>query len=317
MKTIITIGRQFGSGGKEIGIRVAKELGIPFYDKELLQEAAKKSGLCEKIFENFDERPKSLLYSIAMDSYMFALPGSGVGDSLEQQVYLATFNTIRHIADQGPCVIIGRCADYALADYPNHLSLFISAPLEVRIQRVAQRQNLTPADPQDRQAPGVLLRVLFLQEVGQCGQLPLLHRFQLSGPGPDRGADPGHGGPQGASDPQPHGGGSHPSPDVSAAKHGGTGAAQAPVPFSCSERITPGQARRLTPHRVMADGPDPGRSGRHPRISPGRRCPHRRSRPHRPPEGAPPPASAPRRRRGHLRWWRRAACTQTLSQLCG
>ena len=115
-----------------------------FYDTELLQEAAKKSGLCEKIFENFDERPKSLLYSIAMDSYMFALPGSGVGDSLEQQVYLATFNTIRHIADQGPCVIIGRCADYALADYPNHLSLFISAPLEVRIQRVAQRQNLTP-----------------------------------------------------------------------------------------------------------------------------------------------------------------------------
>ena len=144
MKTIITIGRQFGSGGKEIGIRVAKELGIPFYDKELLQEAAKKSGLCEQIFENFDERPKSLLYSIAMDSYMFALPGSGVGDSLEQQVYLATFNTIRHLADQGPCVIIGRCADYALADYPNHLSLFISAPMDVRVQRVAQRQNLPP-----------------------------------------------------------------------------------------------------------------------------------------------------------------------------
>ena len=92
MKTIITIGRQFGSGGKEVGIRVAKELGIPFYDKELLQAAAKKSGLCEKIFENFDERPKSLLYSIAMDSYMFALPGTGAGDSLEQQVYLATFD---------------------------------------------------------------------------------------------------------------------------------------------------------------------------------------------------------------------------------
>ena len=110
MKTIITIGRQFGSGGKEIGIRVAKELGIPFYDKELLQEAAKKSGLCEKIFENFDERPKSLLYSIAMDSYMFALPGTGAGDSLEQQVYLATFDTIRQIAAQGPCVMIGRCA---------------------------------------------------------------------------------------------------------------------------------------------------------------------------------------------------------------
>ena len=146
MKTIITIGRQFGSGGKEVGIRVAKELGIPFYDNELLQEAAKKSGLCEKIFENFDEKPKSLLYSIAMDSYMFSLPGSGVGDSLEQQVYLATFNTIRHIADQGPCVIIGRCADYALADTPNPLSLFIYAPMDVRVARVAKRQNVTPEE---------------------------------------------------------------------------------------------------------------------------------------------------------------------------
>ena len=144
MNTVITIGRQFGSGGKEIGIRVAKELGIPFYDTELLREAAKKSGLCEKIVENFDERPKSLLYSIAMDSYMFALPGGGGGDSLEQQVYLATFNTIRHIAEQGPCVMIGRCADYALAENPNHLSLFIHAPMAVRVERVAKRQNITP-----------------------------------------------------------------------------------------------------------------------------------------------------------------------------
>lgn len=144
MKTILTIGRQFGSGGKEIGIRVAKELGIPFYDKEILKEAARKSGLCEKILENFDERPKSLLYSIAMDSYLFAAPGAGVGDSLEQQVYLATFNTIRQIATQGPCVIIGRCADYALADNPDHLSLFIHAPMEDRIRRVAERQGLSP-----------------------------------------------------------------------------------------------------------------------------------------------------------------------------
>ena len=144
MKTIITIGRQFGSGGKEVGIRVAKELGIPCYDEELLQAAAKKSGLCEKIFENFDERPKSLLYSIAMDSYMFSLPGTGTGDSLEQQVYLATFDTIRHLAEEGPCVLIGRCADYALADNPNRLSLFIYAPLDVRIARVAERQELTP-----------------------------------------------------------------------------------------------------------------------------------------------------------------------------
>ena len=144
MKTIITIGRQFGSGGKEVGIRVAKELGIPFYDKEILREAAEKSGMCEKIFENFDERPRSLLYSLAMDSYAFSAPGVGAGDSLEQQVYLATFNTIRRLADQGPCVMIGRCADYALADNPNRLSLFVYAPMDVRIARIAERHQLTP-----------------------------------------------------------------------------------------------------------------------------------------------------------------------------
>ena len=145
MKTIITIGRQFGSGGKEVGIRVAKELGIPFYDKEILREAAEKSGMCQKIFENFDERPRSLLYSLAMDSYAFSAPGVGTGDSLEQQVYLATFNTIRRLADQGPCVMIGRCADYALAENPNRLSLFIYAPMDVRIARVAERQDISPS----------------------------------------------------------------------------------------------------------------------------------------------------------------------------
>ena len=144
MKTIVTIDRQFGSGGKEVGIRVAKELGIPFYDEELIQEAAKKSGISEKLFESFDERPKSLLYSIAMDSYMFNLPGSISSDSLEQQVYLATFDTIRQLAAEGPCVIIGRCADYALAGNPDLLSLFISAPMDVRIERVAKRQNISP-----------------------------------------------------------------------------------------------------------------------------------------------------------------------------
>ena len=143
MKTIVTIDRQFGSGGKEVGIRVAKELGIPFYDEELIQEAAKKSGISEKLFESFDERPKSLLYSIAMDSYMFNLPGSISSDSLEQQVYLATFDTIRQLAAEGPCVIIGRCADYALAGNPDLLSLFISAPMDVRIERVAKRQNIS------------------------------------------------------------------------------------------------------------------------------------------------------------------------------
>ena len=104
-RQIITIGRQYGSGGKEVGIRVAKELGIPCYDKELLQEAAKESGLCENILKNFDEKPRSLLYSIAMDPYAFSFAGGLEGESLEQRVYLATFDTIRRIADQGLSLI--------------------------------------------------------------------------------------------------------------------------------------------------------------------------------------------------------------------
>ena len=148
MKTIITIGRQFGSGGKEIGIRVAKELGIPFYDKELLQEAAKKSGLCQKIFENFDERPKSLLYAIAMDAYPLGFSGA-TGESLEQQVHLAIFKTIRNIAAEGPCVIIGRCADYALADYPNVVSVFITANEDVKIRTLMERHKISESQAKD------------------------------------------------------------------------------------------------------------------------------------------------------------------------
>ena len=148
MKTIITIGRQFGSGGKEVGIRVAKELGIPFYDKELLQEAAKKSGLCQKIFENFDERPKSLLYAIAMDAYPLGFSGA-TGESLEQQVHLAIFKTIRHIAEEGPCVIIGRSADYALAEFPNVVSVFITADEDVKIRTLMERHQISEAQARD------------------------------------------------------------------------------------------------------------------------------------------------------------------------
>ena len=82
------------------------------------------------------------MYNIAMDGRTLGVHQTG--DSLEQQVYLATFNTIRQIAEQGPCVIIGRCADYALEENPDLLSLFIHAPMEARIQRVAERQAVTP-----------------------------------------------------------------------------------------------------------------------------------------------------------------------------
>lgn len=148
--TIITIGRQCGSGGREVGIALAKDLNIPYYDKELLKRAAKESGLCEEVFEKFDEKPtSSLLYSIVMDPYSLGIGANGIDMPINHKVFLAAFDTIKKIADEGPCVMIGRCADYALADYSNVINFFLFAPMEDRIKRVAERRELTPEKAKD------------------------------------------------------------------------------------------------------------------------------------------------------------------------
>ena len=115
MNTIITIGRQYGSGGKEIGKKLAEYYNIPFYDKELLKVAAKESGICEEMFENFDEKPTtSFLYSLVMDPYALGYNAASFDMPLNQKVFLASFDAIKKVADEGPCIIVGRCADYAL-----------------------------------------------------------------------------------------------------------------------------------------------------------------------------------------------------------
>ena len=152
MKTIITIGRQYGSAGHQIGKALADELGIQYYDKELLERAAKDSGMCEELFENHDEKPtNSFLYSLVMDTYSFGYAASSLADMpLNQKVFLAQFDAIKKIAKEGPCVMIGRCADYALAEDPNCLSVFIHADLQFRIRRIAAKYDLTDAKAKDR-----------------------------------------------------------------------------------------------------------------------------------------------------------------------
>ena len=141
--TIITIGRQFGSGGREIGEKLSKKLDIPFYDKDLLKRAAKESGLCEEIFENFDEKPSSsFLYSLVMDPYSLGYSNNGFDLPLNHKVFLAAFDTIKKIADEGACIIVGRCAGYVLQDYTNCINLFIHAPLEDRIKRISMKYDL-------------------------------------------------------------------------------------------------------------------------------------------------------------------------------
>lgn len=145
MNTIITIGRQFGSAGREIGEKLAERFQIKCYDKELLKRAAIESGFCEEMIQNHDERPtNSFLYNLVMDAYSLGYNGSSFVDMpISHKVFLAQFDTIRKIADEGSCVIVGRCADYALADNKNALHLFIYADEESKIARIMERYDLT------------------------------------------------------------------------------------------------------------------------------------------------------------------------------
>lgn len=144
MNTVITIGRQFGSGGREIGEKVAEYFGIKYYDKELLTRAAKESGFCEEMIQNHDERPtNSFLYNLVMDTYSFGYNTSSFVDMpISHKVFLAQFDTIKKIADEGPCVIVGRCADYALAEYKNCINLFIYADEIAKVKRIMEKYQL-------------------------------------------------------------------------------------------------------------------------------------------------------------------------------
>lgn len=144
MKTVITIGRQFGSAGHEIGEKLAKELDIPFYDKELLSRVAKESGFCEEMIKCHDERPtNSFLYNLVMDTYSFGYNSTAMVDMpISQKVFLAQFDTIKKIAEEGACVIVGRCADYALDDNPNSLSIFIQANMDAKLKRIMSKYEL-------------------------------------------------------------------------------------------------------------------------------------------------------------------------------
>ena len=149
--SIITIGREYGSGGRQIGQEVAKYFGIKCYDKELLEHAANESGICKELFENHDERPtNSFLYSLVMDTYSFGYSSSGFTDMpMNHKVFLAQFDAIKKLASEGPCVMVGRCADYALESYKNVVSVFIHADLDARIRRIARIYNLTDAKAKD------------------------------------------------------------------------------------------------------------------------------------------------------------------------
>lgn len=153
MKTnkIITIGRELGSGGREIGMLLSEKLEIPFYDKEILAEASKKSGYTKELFEKNDEKPtSSFLYALAMGVNNFGAPYQR---PLAMEIYLAQFDTIRKLAEEGPCIFIGRCSDYVLNDRKDTVNVFIHADMETRVKRTMEKHTIS-----EKEAAGMCMR---------------------------------------------------------------------------------------------------------------------------------------------------------------
>lgn len=154
MNKIITITRQFGSGGREIGKKLAEAYGIPFYDNEIISRAAKDTGFAEAAFERAEDKASnSLLYSIAMGMNVFSSQDAGFsGLSLDDRIFLAQSKVIRNVAKEGPCVIVGRCADYILKNQENVVNLFIRATLDFRIKRAIEVEGI----PKEKSAEMVM-----------------------------------------------------------------------------------------------------------------------------------------------------------------
>ena len=142
---IITIGRHYGSGGKEIGQKVAEALGITFYDEELVTMAAEKSNIDKDVLNNVDEKATgSLLYSLVMGGGLRGLTTPIYYDMpINDKLFIAQSDVIKKLAEKSSCVIVGRCADYVLENTPhNTLNVFIYADMEYKIARIQKLYNL-------------------------------------------------------------------------------------------------------------------------------------------------------------------------------
>ena len=143
---VINLGRQLGSGGKEIGEKIAKALNIAFYDKELIQLASDESGLCKEFFEKADERTQhTMLGGLFSGRFPFISEGTiPYGSFLNNDsLFKIQSDVIRQLAENQSCLFVGRCADYILRDHPRQVNIFISASKEARIERLMRLHNIS------------------------------------------------------------------------------------------------------------------------------------------------------------------------------
>ena len=145
---VITIGRQYGSGGREIGRLVADALGIKYYDKELLMESSKASGVKPEVFEAADERTPSFFsniwsFNLGFNTGSYLLGSSPISD---EKIYAAQSNVMKTLAQNSSCLIVGRSADYVLRNHPGLISVFIHSSIEKRILRIMNRTDIESAE---------------------------------------------------------------------------------------------------------------------------------------------------------------------------
>lgn len=148
MNYVITIGRQYGSGGREIGRLVADALGIKYYDKELLMESSKASGVKPEVFEAADERTPSFFsniwsFNLGFNTGSYLLGSSPISD---EKIYAAQSNVMKTLAQISSCLIVGRSADYVLRNHPGLISIFIHSSIEDRILRIMNRRGINSAE---------------------------------------------------------------------------------------------------------------------------------------------------------------------------
>ncbi len=148
MNTVITIAREYGSGGRTIGEMLAKDLNIHYYDKELMKLASDDSGINEALFAKADEKVKATsLFRIAKSAYSGELIPPESDDFVSNDnLFNYQAKIIRKLAEEESCVIIGRCSDFVLKDYDNVLSVFIHAPLDFCLQQAAKKHSMSPKE---------------------------------------------------------------------------------------------------------------------------------------------------------------------------
>ncbi len=155
MTKIITISREFGSGGRELGTRIAKQLGFAYYDKEIISQIAQKSGLAEEYVDSVLERKNTQFFNFSY-AHSFAYVNPLV--ELQSKIYGAQQDIIREIAQKSDCVLVGRCADYILKDL-NPLTLFVYADIDSKIKRCREKAQNDEQEYTDKQLKAKILSI--------------------------------------------------------------------------------------------------------------------------------------------------------------